>query len=201
MAPNTKKATETEAGFNLDLAKALGHPLRFRSLHILNCRVASPSEIARELNVPVNNLNYHIEKLVEYGCIELVKTQKKRGTTESFYRATSRARLTDNDWIHLPATVQDDISFDVMAVIGREVSAAFRCGSFNSRPDRRQSYLELDLDEEGWKKATGVLATAEETLLEIEAESVNRRAASNDGDEPTVAMGVTLLGFEICPGK
>ena len=196
MAAKTKSQGELnkpQGELNIDLIKALGHTLRFQALHIFNKRVTSPNEVSRELGVPVNKLAYHVRVLEKSNLIELVKTEQRRGATEHYYRATSRAQLTDEDWMHLPKNIQSNITFDVMKVIGREVGSAMQTGSFDARNDRRQTWLSMQLDEEGWREAIAILAEAEERLISLEAEATERRIAN--GSDP-VPMSVALLGFE-----
>jgi len=52
-----------EADVDQRLIKALGHPLRMSVLAILNARVASPSELAKELGEPLGNVAYHVKIL------------------------------------------------------------------------------------------------------------------------------------------
>src|SRR5712672_141180 len=47
---------ETSTGLDPRVIKALGHPLRQSILLILNERVASPMEIARQLDEPIGNV-------------------------------------------------------------------------------------------------------------------------------------------------
>lgn len=70
MATKFGKAEVSEA--DKTLAKALSHPVRAAALTILNARVASPTEIATELELPLGNVSYHINELEKYGCVELV---------------------------------------------------------------------------------------------------------------------------------
>lgn len=79
-----------EATIDRRLMKALGHPLRVRALEVLNERVASPSELARELGEPLGNVAYHVKILEENEAIELVRTAPVRGALEHFYRAKVR---------------------------------------------------------------------------------------------------------------
>jgi predicted transcriptional regulator len=65
-------------GFDRQLVKALAHPVRAEALTILNTRVASPNEIAKELDLPVGNVSYHVNELEKFGCVELVKTEQRR---------------------------------------------------------------------------------------------------------------------------
>ena len=50
------------------LVKALAHPLRVSILSALEHRIASPSELADELDVPLPNLSYHIRMLCSSTC-------------------------------------------------------------------------------------------------------------------------------------
>jgi DNA-binding transcriptional ArsR family regulator len=71
------------------LARATAHPLRIAVLELLGLeggRVLSPSELSRELEVPLSNTNYHVTELAKAGLIELVSQRQVRGATEHFYR-------------------------------------------------------------------------------------------------------------------
>lgn len=85
MPPKSKEAT-----LDPRLIKALGHPVRVRALEVLNTRVASPSELAKELGEPLGNVAYHVKILEENDAIELVRTAPVRGALEHFYRAKVR---------------------------------------------------------------------------------------------------------------
>lgn len=71
------------------LARATAHPLRVSILEILGLdggRVLSPSDLSRELQIPLSNTNYHVTELAKSGLIELVRERQVRGATEHFYR-------------------------------------------------------------------------------------------------------------------
>jgi DNA-binding transcriptional ArsR family regulator len=71
------------------LARATAHPLRISILEILGLdggRVLSPSELSRELQIPLSNTNYHVTELAKSDLIELVRERQVRGATEHFYR-------------------------------------------------------------------------------------------------------------------
>ena len=72
------------------IAKALAHPLRARILQRLGERVASPGDLAVELGAPLGVLSYHVRMLRDYDCVELVRTEPRRGALQHFYRATQR---------------------------------------------------------------------------------------------------------------
>lgn len=71
------------------LARATAHPLRISILEILGIdggRVLSPSDLSRELQIPLSNTNYHVTELHKARLIELVRERQVRGATEHFYR-------------------------------------------------------------------------------------------------------------------
>ncbi|TMK58059.1 MAG: helix-turn-helix transcriptional regulator [Actinobacteria bacterium] len=76
------------------LARATAHPLRVSVLEILGIdggRVLSPSDLSRELQIPLSNTNYHVTELAKAGLIELVRERQVRGATEHFYRLPEAA--------------------------------------------------------------------------------------------------------------
>jgi|SRR6476646_6106910 len=76
------------------LARATAHPLRVSILEILGIdggRVLSPSDLSRELQIPLSNTNYHVTELAKSGLIELVRERQVRGATEHFYRLPGTA--------------------------------------------------------------------------------------------------------------
>jgi DNA-binding transcriptional ArsR family regulator len=76
------------------LARATAHPLRVSILEILGIdggRVLSPSDLSRELQIPLSNTNYHVTELAKSGLIELVRERQVRGATEHFYRLPEAA--------------------------------------------------------------------------------------------------------------
>ncbi|HWA55379.1 MAG TPA: helix-turn-helix domain-containing protein [Solirubrobacterales bacterium] len=79
----------------LDLFNALGHPMRRRVLReMLDVRAEiSPRELAAELGEQLSALSYHVRVLAECGAIELVRTERIRGSTQHFYRPVISA-----DW-------------------------------------------------------------------------------------------------------
>jgi predicted ArsR family transcriptional regulator len=77
------------------LARATAHPLRVSILEILGIdggRTLSPSELSRELQIPLSNTNYHVTELAKAGLIELSRTRQVRGATEHFYHLPASSR-------------------------------------------------------------------------------------------------------------
>jgi DNA-binding transcriptional ArsR family regulator len=82
------------------LARATAHPLRVSILEILGIdggRVLSPSDLSRELQIPLSNTNYHVTELAKSDLIELVRERQVRGATEHFYRLPTEEREASGD--------------------------------------------------------------------------------------------------------
>jgi DNA-binding transcriptional ArsR family regulator len=88
-----------------DLFNALGHPMRRQILReMLDApREMSPRELADRLSEQLSALSYHVRVLAECRAIELVRTQRSRGSTEHFYRAVLSA-----DWALSALRTSDD---------------------------------------------------------------------------------------------
>ncbi len=89
------------------LAKALAHPLRTRILAALEDRIASPSELAAELDVSLGVMSYHVRRLEALGLVKLVKRTPRRGAVEHYYKATARPRITSAGWGATPGVVKE----------------------------------------------------------------------------------------------
>ena len=73
-----------------ELARALSHPIRVEILETLRDRVASPSELSREMNRSLGVISYHARTLARCGCLELVYAEPRQGSLENFFAAKPR---------------------------------------------------------------------------------------------------------------
>jgi DNA-binding transcriptional ArsR family regulator len=182
---------------DIALVKALSHPLRARALAIANERVVSPKEISKELEVPLGHSSYHMKKLVEYDCIELVDTAQRRGATEHYYRGTTRSFLNDENWSLLEPNAKNGVSIAGLKMINDANRAAVEAGTFDSRDDRHLSCTPMDLDRPGWDEASGLFADTLEGMMQILERVAQRRA---DGEtEDSVRTTASILFFESPP--
>src|ERR1700742_4757228 len=92
------------------IEKALAHPLRARILQRLGERVASPGDLALELGAPLGVVSYHVRMLRDYDCVELVRTEPRRGALQHFYRATARPTLDEDQWKTLPSSLRKELA-------------------------------------------------------------------------------------------
>jgi DNA-binding transcriptional ArsR family regulator len=76
---------EEKDGANIAMVKALSHPTRLGIMVALQGRIASPVELAREMNKSAGVISYHASTLVNCGCLEVVEVEPRRGTFERFF--------------------------------------------------------------------------------------------------------------------
>ena len=137
--------------------KALAHPLRVEILIILNERMASPNELSKELEEGLSQVSYHVKVLKDFECIEMVKTEPRRGAVEHYYRATARAFLSDREWQKLPESIKPGMSAAVMKMLIGDVIEAMNGGTFDSRDDRHMSWTPGVVDEQGWTESVELI--------------------------------------------
>src|SRR4051794_1505977 len=153
------------------LAKALSHPLRQRILQRLNeGGVRSPNELSRELGDPLGNVSYHVRILRELDCVELVRTEQRRGALEHYYRATAEPWLDDKQWARLPAAFRRKTLGRTLGEILESASAASREAGFD-HPDTTVNRLELELDGKGWDASVEPLDDACDDAPRIHSDS------------------------------
>jgi len=196
--PGKKKSknepVEKTAGINVALVKALSHELRVEILGILNERMASPNELSMELKEGLSQVSYHVKVLKDYECIELVKTEPRRGAVEHYYRATSRAFLSDRDWQELPPSVRPGLSADLLKLVVADAVHALEQETFDARSDRHLSRTPVIVDEQAWTELTEILERTLSEILQTQESAVARLAKS---DEPGFSATIAIMGFEL----
>jgi hypothetical protein len=163
-------------------------------LAILNHRVASPNEIAKELDEPLANVSYHVKALIALDCIELVEKRRRRGAVfQHFYRGTRRAFLSDVDWKQLPRSTRAGTSTAMVQLIVDSAVEALEEGTFDKRHDRRLSWAPMILDEEGWSELAGILSETFDRAKDVQARSAARLAEK--GTEG-MSTNLSILHYE-----
>ena len=105
------------------IAKALAHPLRARILQRLGERVASPGDLAVELGAPLGVVSYHVRMLRDYDCVELVRTEPRRGALQHFYKATARPNLDEGQWRTLPSGLRRELTGETISELVTDLAA------------------------------------------------------------------------------
>jgi DNA-binding transcriptional ArsR family regulator len=169
----------------------LAHPLRAKILQRLGERVASPGDLAVELGAPLGVVSYHVRMLRDYDCVELVRTEPRRGALQHFYKATARPSLEEDQWRTLPSGLRGELAGETLQALVADLGAAADAGAL-SDPAVVLSRAPLELDERGFRKLNKLLARTLDQALAIAAESSERR---NKGAE-VFPTEVGLLHFK-----
>ena len=164
--------TSTSARSDARLAKAMSNPIRLRLLAMFNEGVTTPKDLAERLGEPLENVAYHVRILKELGCIELVRTEPRRGAKAHFYRATTRAFVDSETSEELGLESRTAISSTILQECFRAAYEATALGTFDSRTDRHVSLTTFELTEEQWVDVNQRLDQLLEEALAMQAEAM-----------------------------
>ena len=178
------------------LVKALAHPLRVSILSALEHRVASPSQLAEELDVPLPNLSYHIRMLVQLDLLKLVKTRPRRGAIEHYYQAKGPVLVTDKAWGQVPTLVKEAMVSAQLRETGEFVDAAAARGGFEDK-HAALARTTLTLDRQAFQELSSKLEEVHDYAQQLQAEAEQRRKDSDHLDEADV--GMVLMLFQAAP--
>lgn len=191
----SKKVKQVEAKHFVDpaLLSATAHPVRSHCLMALFERVASPSELAEELDLPVQNVAYHVRELEKLGFIELVRIEKRR-STEHFYRVTKRHILDAEAWGSADRVERAKVTASILRQIGDDVSEALANGTIDD-DDSHVSRTPMFVDREGWNEVVEELRGTLERVLKIQTRAADRRATKDADPEDSIPIKVEILHF------
>jgi DNA-binding transcriptional ArsR family regulator len=184
---------QREDEIDVRLVRALSHPVRLRILKILNEREASPNELKDLLDHPLGNVAYHARVLEKCGCIRQVRTARRRGAIEHYFRAVPRSYIGHQDLRRVPPSVRAAFSGASVQTFVNRIAAALEAGTIDRRPDTTLTWVTVALDQEGWVEVAEILADA---LAQVETvhDRCETRAVSS-GEAP-MAVVVGLAAFE-----
>jgi DNA-binding transcriptional ArsR family regulator len=180
------------------LAAAMSHPTRVRVMSILTDRVASPRQMAAEMDEPLNNVTYHVNQLRELGCIELARTEPVRGgrVVEHFYRPCRRSYFDGAAWDSLTEKERYGVIAAILKMVSRDIATAMAAGTFFENGDAHASRSVMHLDTDGWQEVVALTERTIEELFEIE-ERVAARGV--DGEAPTINAKLDILQYRMPP--
>jgi DNA-binding transcriptional ArsR family regulator len=173
------------------LMKALSHPLRVQILTLINERPWSPNEISNELDEGLSQISYHVKVLKDFKCIELVKTEPRRGAVEHYYSATERIIVPEGMSAELPKSSRLELLARIIKDAERDIHAALKEGAFYERDDFHADWVPMDLDDQGCKELHARADEFLEDILKIGSSATNRIA---EGAE-AIPVSVALFGF------
>jgi DNA-binding transcriptional ArsR family regulator len=190
-----RKSNGRHRAIDQGFVKSLAHELRVEILTILTERMASPSELAEMLDEGLSQVSYHVSVLKNYGRIELMKTEPRRGAVEHYYRATSKTLLPAKKWRGvkkgLRAVIGGGLASDLFNDLA-DALAAKKLTDAGSQICR----MPLVLDAKGQRN---VEMMAERFTKEVEDEqraSAVRAAKANGSAASVKGYTVGVLAFE-----
>jgi predicted ArsR family transcriptional regulator len=175
------------------MIKAVAHATRVHLLTVLNERAASPRELAAELERPLRHACYHLEKLEELGCVELVETKEVWGgrTTEHFYRALQRPWFDREAWKQVDPKDQPGVTSSIMAHINEDIAVAIKAGTLNGE-NNHISRTPMVVDEESYEELVELMNSTLEEAVAIQERATNRLEAGGK----SILTKVHLIQFE-----
>jgi DNA-binding transcriptional ArsR family regulator len=175
------------------LIKGLAHPLRWRMLELMTERgESSPVELARLLDQPLATVSHHMRVLRDAGCVELSRTEQRRGAIEHYYQAIVPAFFDDEMWERVPVALRRSLSGQTFRRLVDEAAAAGAHGAFDA-PGSHLDRMVVELDDNGWAELSELLVDVLRRAQNIQERSDARRDAG-----ATVRVSeIVLMHFEI----
>lgn len=192
--PSTKPKQSARRGKS-NRIKAMEHPLRARILRTLVERgVMSPAQLARDLGAELSDVSYHVRRLDELDCAELVEIRPVRGAVEHFYRATERHLIDTDEWEQLdPFTAEDLVCGYVQRILDDFVESR-RAEIVGYDQHFHITRTPLVLDPEAFEEAMDSYERHRLEISEIERRSAERR---HEQGTPAIPTSSSLLLFKI----
>jgi DNA-binding transcriptional ArsR family regulator len=175
------------------LVRALSHPLRHSILEMLaTSGESSPVRMAHELGQPLSTVSHQVRILRDLECIELVRSEPRRGALEHFYRATELPFLTDEDWDRLPRMLRRGLAAQTLRLIFASAAEAGSGGGFD-RPGAHLIRMSLTLDARGWEELSELVA---DTLKRVEAlQDASRSRLNPTAEARPVSSELVFMHF------
>jgi DNA-binding transcriptional ArsR family regulator len=190
MAPERGPSADKSTIARID---ALSHPLRLAIVTAIDQRPASATEIAREIDEPVEKIRYQLRGLVTAGLVRVAEERKNRGVLERFYITRDEAMYFDEEELRdVPVEKKDKMSATFLKVAFREAVSSLAGGTMTD--DSMVIRIPLRLDEQGWNELIRIHREALEKVLTVKGRSEQRLRESGGPMTPAVSV---LLFFEV----
>ena len=161
---------------------------------MLDERVASPRQLADELDAPLQNVSYHVRELAKLGLIKLVRTTQRRGAIEHHYTAVATPQVSDEAWSELPPIVRHRMTAAGLSEIFKQVNEAAARGGFTA-DDVHLSRTQLVLDDKG-RNALAKELEATTARVDRIHEQARARLGHGLGHDAEQSMALIMLRFD-----
>jgi hypothetical protein len=170
------------------LARLIRHPVRCHALFIYSERTTSPRAIADALGARLNVVSYHTQMLLREGAIELVRTERRRGAREHFYRAVLGLEIGDAPWSELPVKLRRPLVRGLIDAATRESVDALASGGMDDA-QAHMSRVFFDLDGRAQRELASLLEDTYQRAKAIDQASRERAA------EDSVPHELVMMSF------
>lgn len=176
--------------------KAMTHPLRAEAFRLIRDRhPISPKEVAGELEADTKDVSYHIRKLKEFNCVEVVDSRRVRAVVETFYAPTELHMIDTDEWMELVEDEPEMAEFVIDDIMQSTVD--------DYTDSRRAAVVGTDeeffivrnlpvLDPKGIREALKASQKYENEIMDIAARSAERHARDETEAIP-VSFSIVLF--------
>lgn len=184
----TKTKAKHAAGFNAAIFKVLAHPTRYRILSVLTEREASPSQLAAELEEPLDTIGWHVREMEKVGVIEFVRRAPGRRGEQKMYKSIARPIIELDKWERVTRPLREVNSAWNGELIVNDMVRAIEAGVFDARAGRTMVRVPGVVDEEGWEELEPLAKRWLEEIFDVFAKSADRLAESEEDGFSVVAV-------------
>jgi hypothetical protein len=161
-------------------------------------REMSPKEFYEEFGGgSVERVAQHFEYLAKHFWLRALgfkgRDGRRRGRSETLYRATDTPYFDSETWALLPYSLQLAFSWGLFKVIARELRQGIEGAFFEECTSRDLTCTPLELDELGWTRVIARLDAQFESIFEEQDDAKIRAARTG---EELIRAGILLSGFE-----
>lgn len=171
---------------------ALAHRIRIEIQCLLNEGVHTAAQLAARTPWSLPTISYHLKQLLRSGAIEVAKVEKIRNVDQHFYRSVELPVVDDEEAEALPHEVKQEYAAVILHAVMAECLGALRAQKL-IEPGVCMMWRWFNLDEQGRDEFAEAQREAWDRIVDIEAQSTNRRAESG---EKATTMIAAIFGFE-----
>jgi len=175
--------------------EAYRNPLRRKILsYLTHSGPASPSHLARVLGEELVDVNYHVKRLKDLGCAEVVKVKRSRGKPpEKIYRATERILVELADWDNLDPATKEGTTGEAAQLHIDDLVSAFKGETLGIHEDFAMIQQRLAVDKQGLREAIKIQEETMRKIIDLQTRVLGRCA----GKQPEINMSVLTSCFEL----
>jgi DNA-binding transcriptional ArsR family regulator len=181
-------------GIEESVSYAVGHRTRIEILAALHEGPESADGLAKIVRQRLSTVTHHIEELLKDGSIEIAKSVTIRGNiTQHYYRVVELPEFSDEEIEAMSPDERQAMAALILQASMSEALASLWAGKMVDDPRVMLAWNRINLDQQGRDDFADEQARSWFQVKEIEAESANRLA---DSDEEGVTYIVTTFGYE-----